>query len=49
MTNKQTDEDALRLAHEKEDIGAALNKRLDLLGDAFRSLRFPQGDPVEDD
>jgi hypothetical protein len=34
---------ALRLAHEKEDIGAALNERLDLLGDAFRTLKFPQG------
>lgn len=30
-------------------IVAALNKRLDVLSDAFRSLRFPQGDPVEDD
>ena len=35
---------ALRLAHEKADIGAALNERLDLLGDAFRSLKFPEGD-----
>lgn len=34
---------ALRLAHEKEDIGAALNERLDLLGNAFRSLKFPEG------
>lgn len=32
---------ALRIAHEKEDIGAALNERLDLLGDAFKELRFP--------
>lgn len=35
---------ALRLSHEKADIGAALNERLDLLGDAFRSLKFPEGD-----
>lgn len=35
---------ALRLAHEKADIGAALNERLDLLGDAFRALKFPEGD-----
>lgn len=34
----------LRRAHEKSDIGAALNERLDLLGDAFKSLRFPEGD-----
>ena len=37
---------ALRRAHEKEDIGAALNERLDLLGDAFRSLKFPEGDQL---
>ena len=37
---------ALRLAHEKEDIGTALNERLDLLGQAFQSLRFPQGDAL---
>ncbi|QOW01678.1 PDDEXK family nuclease [Rhodococcus pyridinivorans] len=37
---------ALRLAHEKEDIGTALNERLDLLSDAFRSLRFPQGNAL---
>lgn len=37
---------ALRLAHEKEDIGAALNERLDLLGDAFRTLKFPEGDDL---
>lgn len=37
---------ALRLAHERSDIGAALNERLDLLGDAFRSLRFPEGDSL---
>jgi hypothetical protein len=37
---------ALRLAHEKADIGSALNERLDLLGQAFQSLRFPQGDEL---
>lgn len=37
---------ALRRAHEKSDIGAALNERLDLLSDAFRSLRFPEGDAL---
>ncbi|MFF3179950.1 hypothetical protein ACFYVD_08895 [Rhodococcus pyridinivorans] len=35
---------ALRRAHERSDIGAALNERLDLLSDAFKSLRFPEGD-----
>lgn len=34
---------ALRLAHEKADIGTALNERLDLLAEAFKSLRFPEG------
>jgi len=37
---------ALKLAHQKADIGAALNERLDLLGDAFRSLRFPTGEAL---
>lgn len=37
---------ALKLAHEKEDIGSALNERLDLLGDAFQSLRFPTGEAL---
>lgn len=37
---------ALRIAHEQEDIGAALNERLDLLGDAFKQLRFPEGDNI---
>lgn len=37
---------ALRIAHEKADIGAALNERLDLLSDAFKQLRFPDGDSV---
>ena len=37
---------ALRMAHEREDIGAALNERLDLLSDAFRSLKFPEGDDL---
>lgn len=37
---------ALRMAHEKEDIGAALNERLDVLGEAFRLLRFPEGDSI---
>ncbi|ODR14190.1 hypothetical protein BHQ16_07105 [Mycobacterium shimoidei] len=37
---------ALRVSHEKEDIGAALNERLDLLGEAFKQLRFPQGDKI---
>ncbi|MGB3893774.1 MAG: hypothetical protein WA942_05900 [Mycolicibacter sinensis] len=37
---------ALRIAHEKEDIGAALNERLDLLGDAFKQLRFPEGNSI---
>ena len=39
---------ALRIANEKEDIGAALNERLDLLGEAFKSLRFPEGDQLPD-
>lgn len=40
---------------EKVDIGAALNERLNLLGDAFRSLKFPEseqlpsGRPVSDE
>jgi hypothetical protein len=34
---------ALRLAHQKEDIGSALNERLELLGEAFLALKFPQG------
>ena len=37
---------ALRIAHEKEDIGTALNERLDLLSDAFKQLRFPEGDRI---
>jgi hypothetical protein len=37
---------ALRVAHEQGDIGAALNERLDLLGDAFKRLRFPEGDRI---
>ena len=37
---------ALRRAHEKEDIGTALNERLDLLGEAFKTLRFPAGDRI---
>jgi len=37
---------ALRIAHEQGDIGAALNERLDLLGDAFKQLRFPEGDQI---
>lgn len=37
---------ALRLAHEKEDIGTALNERLDILGEEFRALRFPEGDRI---
>jgi hypothetical protein len=35
---------ALKRAHERADIGAALNERLDLLGAAFSSLKFPEGD-----
>lgn len=35
---------ALQMAHERSDIGSALNDRLDLLGAAFAALRFPVGD-----
>ncbi|MGB3696268.1 MAG: PmeII family type II restriction endonuclease [Gordonia sp. (in: high G+C Gram-positive bacteria)] len=34
---------ALQRAHTKSDIGAALNERLDLLGDAMKQIRFPEG------
>lgn len=34
---------AIRLANEKEDIGAALNERLDILANGFSALRFPEG------
>jgi hypothetical protein len=37
---------ALRIAHEQGDIGAALNERLDLLGEAFKQLRFPEGNRI---
>lgn len=37
---------ALHKAHEKSDIGAALNERLDILGDAIRTLKFPEGDSL---
>lgn len=37
---------ALKLAHQKADIGAALNERLALLGEAFQSLRFPTGEAL---
>jgi hypothetical protein len=37
---------ALRKSHEKADIGAALNERLDLLSVAFSNLKFPEGDAL---
>lgn len=37
---------ALRRAHEKSDIGAALNERLDLLSSAISDLKFPEGDDL---
>lgn len=38
-----------RGSHEKSDIGAALNERLDLLSDAFKSLKFPEGGDADND
>ena len=37
---------ALVLANQNSDIGVALNERLEILGDAFRELKFPEGDEL---
>jgi hypothetical protein len=34
---------ALKISREKGDVAVALNERLDLLGDAIKGLRFPEG------